>query len=515
MNGEKIDPSASPYAKFIMDLLHQKGHGQVMNRSEIVKEIDGVTYFDAPGKFRLETELLVVVLGALIHAGEIVLSIPGKEFAATDLKDFGARHLVELEGFKHIKKPKDWNLPAIKAVFDLLGLPSGLAIQVTQNDSEPLQQLAVEVSKRLDRLVMSKQEFASGLPFWGHQLLTADEITRLATDVDNAKEFLESLQNYKTPGTFKNFRYSAEEIKALEPAFNSLKEVGELKTFADTLAQFTSYLTTAESILPEAHPWREKCQEAKKKLREEVLKSANRESETFRKKTIQSLEKLKSEYITAYLDLYRHARLDQQQDKQKGILLTDYRLEHLKQLASIQSINRSQLIEIQDEFGRLKTGQNLSPSDLIATPTAGEFFPAMEKSADISADQRLKNLKAKMESVHEVWTAALLNDLDDPVTKEHLDLLKPAERKLVDDFKKEKELPDPLPPKLIPALQQALSGLSRVPVSSKKLFEALFPSGTPATIEEIKERFAAFADELVRGQDRSKVRLVLENEEKQ
>jgi hypothetical protein len=177
-------------------------------------------------------------------------------------------------------------------------------------------------------------------------------------------------------------------------------------------------------------------------------------------------------------------------------------LEHLKQLASIQSINRSQLIEIQDEFGRLKTGQNLSPADLTATPTAGEFFPAMEKSADISADQRLKNLKAKMESVHEAWTTALLNDLDDPVTKEHLDLLKPAERKLVDDFKKEKELPDPLPPKLMP-------------VSSKKLFEALFPSGTPATLEEIRERFAAFSDELVRGQDRSKVRLVLENEQKE
>jgi hypothetical protein len=515
MNGEKIDPSASPYAKFIMDLLNQKGHGQVMNRSEIVREIDGVSYFDAPGKFRLETELLVVVLGALIHAGEIVLSIPGKEFAATDLKDFGARSLADLEGFKHIKKPKDWNLPAIKAVFDLLGLPSGLAIQVTQNDSEPLQQLAVDVSRRLEKLVMSKQEFASGLPFWGHQLLSTDEVARLASDVDTAKDFLESLQNYKTPGTFKNFRYSAEEIKALEPVFNSLKEVGELKTFADTLTQFTSYLTTAESILPEGHPWREKCQDSKKKLREEVLKASNRESETFRRKTIQSLEKLKSEYITAYLDLYRHARLDQQQDKQKATILTDYRFEHLKQLASIQSINRSQLLEIQDEFGKLKTGQNLSPSDLATTPTVGEFFPAMEKSGDISADQRLKNLKAKLESVHEAWTTALLNDLDDPVTKEHLDLLKPAERKLVDEFKKEKELPDPLPPKFVPALTQALSGLSKVPVYSKKLFDALFPSGTPATLEELKERFVTFTDELVRGQDRSKVRLVLENEGEQ
>jgi hypothetical protein len=95
-------------------------------------------------------------------------------------------------------------------------------------------------------------------------------------------------------------------------------------------------------------------------------------------------------------------------------------------------------------------------------------------------------------------------------TREHLDLLKPAERKLVEDFRKAKELPDSFSAPFVTALQQALSGLSRVPVSPQKLFAKLFPSGTPATVEEMKERFAAFAEELLRGQDRSKVRLVPE-----
>ena len=89
-------------------------------------------------------------------------------------------------------------------------------------------------------------------------------------------------------------------------------------------------------------------------------------------------------------------------------------------------------------------------------------------------------------------------------------MLKPAERKLVEDFRKAKELPDSVSAPFVTALQQALSGLSRVPVSPQKLFAKLFPSGTPATVEEMKERFAAFAEELVRGQDRSKVRLVPE-----
>jgi len=510
MNGEKIDPYSSPYAKHLIDLLNQKGHGQVLNPSEVIQELDGIPYFVAPGKFRLEPELLVVVLGALIYSGDVVMSLPGKEFSATDLKELAARPLDDLVNFKHVKKPKDWNLPAIKALFELLGLPSGLAVQVTQNDPEPVIRLNAEVLNRVEKLVLSRQEFANGVPFWGHHLLADDEITKLSADVDKAKDFLESLQAYKTPGQLKNFRYSVEEVKALEPVFQSVREVAELKAFADTLSEYTSYLTSAESILPENHAWRTKCQAAKKKLRDDVLKPSNRESESFRKKAIQALQTLKSEYVTAYLELYRHARLDHQQDKQKAALLSDFRMDHLRQLAGIPSINRSQLIEIQDELGRLKTGENLTANDLASTPTAGDFFPAMEKSGDISADQRLRNLKDKLESVHTSWTKALLNDLDDPVIQDHLDLLKPAERKLVDEFRKAKELPDPLPPKFVAALQQALSGLSRVPVSTGKLFGALFPGGTPATVEEVKERFTAFADDLVKGQDRSKVRLVLE-----
>jgi hypothetical protein len=512
MNGEKIDPYASPYARYILDLLNQKGHGQVLNRAELVQDVYGVSYFVALNQFRLEPELLVVVLAALVHSGEVLFCLPGKEYAATDLKELSSRSLSDLMDFKHIKKPKDWNLPAIKAVFELLGLPSGLAVQVTQNDPEPVIVLNSEVLKRVEKLVLSKQEFGHGIPFWGQRLLPDDEIARLVADIDKAKEFLESLQAYKTPGQIKNFRYTVEDVKALEPVFGSLKEVGELKAFADTLSDYTAYLTSAESILPESHPWRAKCLEAKRQLRADVMTPANRGSESFRKKAIESLKELKTSYITAYLELYRRARLDTKQDKKKAELLADYRMNHLNQLAGIPSINRSQLLEVQEEFGQLKTGETIASSDLESNATCGEFFPAMERSPEISAEQRLANLAMKLDQTYQSWVSALLNDLDDPVVEEHLALLKPADKKLVDTFRAEKSLPDPLPPKLVTALQQALSGLTRVPLAPAKLFAAIFPGGSPATVDEVKERFAQFTDELTKGQDRNKVRIVLDTE---
>jgi hypothetical protein len=240
------------------------------------------------------------------------------------------------------------------------------------------------------------------------------------------------------------------------------------------------------------------------------MEPANRGSEAFRKKAIESLKALKASYITAYLELYRRARLDSKQDKRKAELLSDYRMDHLRQLAGIPSINRSQFIEIQEEFGQLKTGETITGNDLETNATCGDFFPAMERSPEISAEQRLLNLSGKLERTYQTWVTALLGDLDDPVVEEHLGLLKPGERALVDAFRAEKSFPDALPPKLITALQQALSGLTRVPLTPAKLFATIFPGGAPATVDEVKERFTQFTEELTKGQDRSKVRIVLD-----
>ena len=62
LDSDLLKPLHSRYAKQILDQLAQKGKGQVLNRSEIVKEESGVDYWE---RFRLEPDLLVVVLGRL------------------------------------------------------------------------------------------------------------------------------------------------------------------------------------------------------------------------------------------------------------------------------------------------------------------------------------------------------------------------------------------------------------------------------------------------------------------
>jgi hypothetical protein len=64
LDGERLDPYRSKYASHILDVARKKGHGQVVNRSELIHEIFGVEYM-APQSLRLEPEWVAVVIAVL------------------------------------------------------------------------------------------------------------------------------------------------------------------------------------------------------------------------------------------------------------------------------------------------------------------------------------------------------------------------------------------------------------------------------------------------------------------
>lgn len=68
LDGERLDPGRSRYAKHILAELHKRGSGKVVNRAELIDTVQGVEYM-APNSFRLEPEWVVVVLAALVLWG--------------------------------------------------------------------------------------------------------------------------------------------------------------------------------------------------------------------------------------------------------------------------------------------------------------------------------------------------------------------------------------------------------------------------------------------------------------
>ncbi|MBW2638170.1 MAG: ATP-binding protein, partial [Deltaproteobacteria bacterium] len=250
LDGEKLDPQKSRYAKYILEILSKKGQGQVVNRSEIVQDVSGIEYM-APQIYRLEPEWVVVVIASLIYSGDVVMAVPGKKFESTNLSLLSATPVDDLTNFKHIEQPKDWNVPALKSLFELMGLPPGLATKVTMGDDDAVQRLQQVIVQTVENLVLVQQHLHSRFPVWGQSLLTEEEANEFLSHLEQTKAFMESLQVYSNYGTFKNFRYSVADVTSHKKGLNTLKEVEYLKGMADDVRHVSSYLSTAEAVMPD------------------------------------------------------------------------------------------------------------------------------------------------------------------------------------------------------------------------------------------------------------------------
>ena len=510
LDGERFDPDNSKYAKHILALLKQKGHGQVVNRSELIHDDKGVEYMDKDRQ-RLEPEWVAVVLAALVYSGDLVLAIPGKKFDAIGLPQLAGFGVGELTQFKHIEQPKDWNLPALKALFELLGLTPGLAQLVTQSKEEPVQQLQKVISELVEKLVLLQQSLQSGLIFWGRNLLAEEETQKLRTRLDETKTFLESLQAYTSPGKLKNFRYDAQEVTPHRDGLNSLAEIESLQELVADLGTTASFLSTAEQVLPAEHEWVDKTKEARDEVLAQLGDPDKRGGATFRQQTQRKLADLKTAYLQTYLGLHTKARLGVNEDKRKIELMSDERLKLLQKLSTIELMPRQHLTDFQNRLAELKSCFALIEQEMEDAPVCPHCgFKPSALPATAPAGTVLNGLDDELDKLVADWPQTLLTNLEDPTTKGNLDLLKPEPKKLVNGFIDKRVLPDELDQDFICALGEVLSGLQKVPVKTANLRAALLSGGSPATPAEMKKRFEDYLDELTRGKEPGKVRIVLE-----
>ncbi len=528
LDGDRLDAYRSKYANYILSLLRQKGHGQILNRIELIQDVLGVEYM-APNQYRLELEWVVVLAAALVYNGDVVLAIPGKKFDANSLDSLVTTPLEELVNFKHIEQPKEWNLQALRALFELLGLTPGMAQLVTQGKDEPIQELQKAVNQTVEKLVLTRQKL-QGLTFWGRSLLSEQQQTEYRDRLDRTKTFLESLQAYSSPGKLKNFRYQEQEVNGYRTALQTLQEIEALQELVTNLGSVASYLSTAEAVLPlpaippnqgrasegsssynQAENWLTQCREVREDVQTQILNPQNRAAATFRQQTMQKLTQLKQSYIQTYLEQHTRARLGVNEDRRKAELTRDGRLDCLQKLATIDLMPSGQLTDFQNRLASLKSCFALTEQELQATPIClhCQFKPASEES-EIPAGSLLMSMDTQLDQLVTEWTQTLLGNLEDPTTREHLHLLKSQQRQLVDNFLRARSLPEPLTNDFIYAVQEILSGLVKVVVKTDNLRTALLSGGSPVTPAEMKKRFDDYLGGLAKGKDLSKVRIIVE-----
>src|ERR1035441_7941487 len=137
LDGDKLKPYQSRYAKVVLEKLEAKPPGQVVNRKELMTVKNDV---ERETRYQLEPEFLLIVLAALVQNGNITLSLAGKKLDAANLNEASKMPLDTLLAFKHVEKPKGLPLAELVALFELLGLAGSaeFALDDVVGIAEPL-----------------------------------------------------------------------------------------------------------------------------------------------------------------------------------------------------------------------------------------------------------------------------------------------------------------------------------------------------------------------------------------
>jgi len=509
LDGDRIKPGDSRYARHVLDELGKKPQNQVLNRSELVREESTIDYWM---RFRVEPEFLVVVLAALVHSGDVVLSIPGKKIDASAIDQFGKVDLDDLVNFKHIERPKDLPIAPLKELFALLGLPEGLIVD-PNNREGAAQRLQSDIATRVKELVTAQAKLSSGLVFWGQNILNEAEIKDRTDKLSAAKSFLEGLQAFNSAGKLKNFPHTEADIRGQKANLAALAEVQELIKLVNDVGPQTGYLETAEAVLPADHAWRDKVKDARADIMKKVTSPKHRGDPAFQRDLGRTLSDLKNQYKEEYIKLFQRCRLDSSGDKKKGKLTKDTRLAQLRKLRGVEMMPTQELQSYEDRLLGLKSDWSITKDALDSSPIYNDFRPADEydRFRKRAANDQLADLEDELDTLVANWTRVLSDNLADPTVKEKIELISSATgRKAVQAFIKSGALPDEIDNTFVKALQEVLSGLEKVVVTTGGVATALTKGGMPCTPQQFEDRFGQYVKSLTKGKDATKIRIVLE-----
>ncbi|MGF6227934.1 hypothetical protein QFZ27_001889 [Inquilinus ginsengisoli] len=508
LDGDRIDTSRSRYAQEVLSRLKAKGHGQVLNRSELLSGATDVEYFH-PTKFHLEPDLLVTVLGGLIYSGDIVLAITGDKIDSGKVTLLAERPLDELKQFKHVEAPKEINVAVLRSLFELLGLSPGLAQLATQGSEEPVKQLIEAVSGLVKRVLHATTDMQNRLSFWGQPLLREDEIREWRGRLDGLKTFTESLSPYNTVGKLKNLRIGPDDIEAQKKNLETLVAIERLLDLVAELGGTAGYLSQAEMVLSADHPWVKQAGAARKEVFDKLSKDRTAQHGA---KYRQTLAQLKKDYVTAYIGQHSVARLGVAEDKTKAALRKDPRLVAMRALAGISLMPTSQLTSFDDKLDKLKSCASLVESELSASSVCPhcQFRPSSEQGDLLPAANVLRQLDKELDKLLENWVQTLVENLEDPIIQSNLELLRASSREIVTGFAEKKTLPEIVTPEFVAAVQEALSGLERISVTGEEIRTALLQGGSPATPDDLRRRFETFLNDRCKGREISKLRFVVD-----
>jgi hypothetical protein len=507
LEGDQLHPNRSKFAKYILRLVEKKGEGQVVNRNEVLEEIRGIEF---EKKFRLEPEWVIVVLGALVYSGDIILSYPNRKIDASSFEELIKIPMDQAINFKHIERPKEFPVGTLVDLFALLDIQSGL-IRNPENRDAAVKQLQLKISDLLNQILSVKKNIQTTISGFDFKPVADTRIVEYDNILNNFKGFLENLQPYNTPGKLKNFRFTRDQIGQQKMGIESIKTLQAINDLLQEISPLLYYLSAGESMMQRNHPYIIHLREQRSKIITHLQNENIYTDITSRMKILRDLKALKDCYIEEYLKLHSKARLNSKGMTVKSELKQSPKLARLSKLVDVEILPRRQLDDFQVSYASLKSCLDLTPTDLKVSSYLCPHcnFRPIEESVSGDVNMLIYDYDDKLEVIEKQWTHTLIQNLTETNVKKNFSLLNDKQEKLLNNFIQNKELPENIEDDFVETIKEVLSGLEKLEIKIEDLKNAMTDSGTPCKPEEFKDRFDKYLATKMKGKDPEKIRIIL------
>ena len=509
VKGNDIEISSSKYIQRIENILGKKKVGEVTNFEEL-SDKRNERYFSKPDK--LEPEWLVVLLSGLIHRGSATITYPAIGTINVDrIGDLVHRKGEKFWSFTHVGKPKGLDIAALKAICRLLSIAPGKVSEDEAKLKVVTTSIREKARDKVESILELHQWLSSSPELWSMSIV--EDADNQGDQLEKYKTFLDGLQVYDKPAKWANLKMSVAEIEVFSDTKMLESDLQDRRKAKDRLEKSVGLLSRCENSMPSAHDWTHSLQETKDALRD--LWSSPTPFPSGNVQNVATLvNKALASYRKCYLESHKQYRLDINLDKQKKALLEDDRISTLRRIATLKTINEASLDAVLDRLASLQTCWRLEEKDLKSNdvcPHCGFTLATPDPPSPISATD-LDDIGEQLDRMEKKWVKDMLAQLKDPAIDRSV--LKTAELAPLEEFEKAQAFPmdtDTLS-RFVASADKAFSGLTRVVITTKDLVKSIVGDGEALTPNQLKSCVSDLIDDVTKGLDPAKVRIVVKDE---
>lgn len=495
-----VSTPSGTYAKALREQI-KNADPMAVNRAELLHELDrGV---DTWGPWNLEPAWLTVVAASLCQQGRLELGFPGGQIDATTLGQLNSKSLEELEAISHVAPPKPTPIVILKAVVELVGLRASDIPAGGVNDQ--LVKIIIDGATSLrNRVAQATTYVREGIQVWGQDVIDRKE-ERLAR-LEATSSVVEDLMRRTSIGLLNKISMTGNQVAKAKEGIEELQWVEQTKRGADAFASDVSYLRSARDVMADADPLKDETEDLRKRILDAFLDGSIEAEEvtTLKRDTAESRRR----YVDTAARAHGRDRLDAAGDDRKRELLVGDLFRSLEILAGVTLLPEDRLRSIREKLATVIGCREFDERDLSLSVVCPHCDYRPQPSQGPTALARLEAVADDARTVRGEWERTLVDAVREPDTQEKIGALGPQQRAIIERLGHDRRLPDDVGLSFVGAVNAALERFVRRNATAADLWRALFPTSSPATVEELRNRFDDFLRRLADGSEGRPIRVV-------